>query len=92
MASVPAAMPTFAPIVHDYGYSNLSQSDRGGVIGAVAAFGTVIFCFIVYLLFRHKDDSLNPLGEQASVAQAENGTEQAPLAQGDHAVAASNAV
>lgn len=69
MASIPVFSPTFAPVVHDFGYSDLAESDRGAVIGSVAAFGSILFCFIFYLLYHHTEESQPVSIEQAAVAQ-----------------------
>ena len=51
----PSVIPTLAPIVYDRTYSDLTQSESGGVIGAVAAFGFCVLAVIGYMLYRGYD-------------------------------------
>ena len=48
-------LPANYTIQYVRGFSDLSESDAGGVIGAVAAFGFVVLAIIGWMLFRGHD-------------------------------------
>ena len=51
----PTAVPTVPTIVYDRGYSDLTASQSGGVIGAVAAFGFCVLAIIGFMLYKGYD-------------------------------------
>ena len=79
--SAPTATPTVVPtpaFSYDRGYSDLTASQSGGVIGAVAAFGFCVLAIIGFMLYKGYDGHDKtydlPHGENVEGGNVEEGT------------------